>query len=94
MAFWIFWKKSHKYCKPLCYITVGWLRPRERESCSLAVFICLNGCKIVVVWLKRTFYYHQMICSSPCTHDFAVVILMHVMYYNVYANAYIINDLT
>lgn len=71
----------------------GRRRERGRESCSLGVFICLNGYKIAVVWLNRTFYYHQMICSSPCTHGFAVVILMHVMCYNVYASAHIITDL-
>lgn len=43
-------------------------RTSERENCSLGLFIDLNGCKIAVVWLNRTFYYHQMICSTQSVH--------------------------
>lgn len=71
-----FWNKWQKNCKPLLLHQWGLAKKGDRErnkeerewerreNCSLAAFIELNGCKIAVVWLNRTLYYHYMICST------------------------------
>ena len=41
----------------------------EQGSQALLYLLTWMGCKITVVWLNRTIYYHQMICSSQTPHS-------------------------